>query len=78
MKSVSDTPMTLGNAAKTSLQLIVWCKACQHQNQTDPADVAERFGAETSLVAWRDRLVCSNCGSRDIEMVLMGRRRARH
>jgi hypothetical protein len=55
--------MTLGAAAKTSAQLIVWCKACQHQNQTDPADVAERFGAETLLLVWLERLVCSRCGA---------------
>jgi len=75
---MSDTPVTLGHAAKASLQLIVWCKACGHQNQTDPADVAARFGADTSLQQWRERLVCSQCGSRDVEMLLMGRRSARH
>jgi hypothetical protein len=78
MKSISDTPVTLGNAAKTSLELIVWCKVCQHQNSTDPADVADLYGTSTSLQAWRERLVCSQCGSRDVEMLLMGRRRARH
>jgi hypothetical protein len=75
---MSDVPLTLGHAAKASLQLIVWCKACTHQNQTDPADVAARFGADTSLQQWREPLVCSQCGSRDVEMLLMGRRSARH
>jgi hypothetical protein len=70
--------VTLGNAAKTSLQLIVWCKACQHQNQADPADVAARFGADTPLETWRERLVCSRCGSRGVEVLLMGRRNAGH
>jgi hypothetical protein len=78
MKSVFDMPVTLGNVAKTSLQLIVWCKVCRHQNATDPADVADLYGPDTPLRAWRERLVCSRCGSRDVEMLLMGRRGARH
>jgi len=74
MTSISDGPVTLGNAAKTSLQLIVWCKACRHQNQTDPADVAAPYGADIPVEAWLER----RCGGRDVEMLVMGRRGARH
>jgi hypothetical protein len=38
-------PMTLGNAAAARVRLTVWCKACQHQVEPDPADMAQRYGA---------------------------------
>jgi len=62
---LSDDPTTLGEATKTTAQMFVWCKACTHQNQTDAADVAEVFGAKMWLRAWRDRLICSQCGDID-------------
>jgi Zn finger protein HypA/HybF involved in hydrogenase expression len=64
--------MTLGAATAANVRLIVWCKTCQHQVEPDPAEHARRYGEETSVLAWRDRLVCSNCGSRAIDMVLTG------
>jgi len=70
--------VTLGHAAKASLHLIVWCKACRHQNSTDPADLAALYGADTPIEVWHERLVCSRCGSRDVETLLIGRRGARH
>jgi len=75
---MSEDPVTLGNVAKTSLHLIVWCKACRHQNSTDPADLAALYGADTPIEVWHERLVCSRCGSRDVETLLIGRRGARH
>jgi hypothetical protein len=62
--------MTLGNAAATRVRLIVWCKACGHRAEPDPAERAERYGAETTVPEWRERLVCSKCGSRNIDMVV--------
>ena len=56
-------PMTLGNAAAGHVRLIVWCLDCQHQVEPDPAEMAERYGAETSVPNWHARLVCSECGS---------------
>ena len=43
--------MTLGNAAAARVRLIVWCRACQHQVEPDPAEHARRYGAETSILA---------------------------
>jgi hypothetical protein len=34
--------MTLGGAAAAQVRLIVWCKACQHQIEPDPAEMAAR------------------------------------
>jgi hypothetical protein len=75
MNSYSGPPMTLGNAAAAHVRLVVWCKACGHRSEPDPAEQAERYGAETTVPDWRDRLVCSACGSRDIDMVCTGERR---
>jgi hypothetical protein len=75
MKSTPGPPMTLSNAAAARVRLIVWCKVCQHQVEPDPAEMAARYGAETSVLAWRERLVCSKCGSRRADMVLTGERR---
>jgi hypothetical protein len=34
--------------------------------------MAARYGAETPVLDWRERLVCSKCGSREIDMVVTG------
>jgi hypothetical protein len=74
MKSYLGPPMTLGNAAAAHVRLIVWCKACQHQVEPDPAEMAEAM-AETTVPDWRERLVCSRCGSRNVDMVVSGTKR---
>jgi len=33
--------MTLGSAAAAHLQLMVWCKACSHRSEPDPAEQAQ-------------------------------------
>jgi hypothetical protein len=72
MKSDSGPPMTLGNAARARVRLIVWCKACQHQVEPDPTEMAERYGAETTVIDLHARLVCSGRGSREVDFVLTG------
>jgi hypothetical protein len=67
--------MTLGNAAAARVRLIVWCKSCQHQLEPNPAEQARRYGAETSVLTWRARLVCSRCGEREVDMVVSGTER---
>ena len=67
--------MTLGNAAAARVRLIVWCKDCRHQVEPDPAEMAQRYGAETAVPDWRDRLISSKCGSRQIDMVVTGAQR---
>jgi hypothetical protein len=52
-------PMTLGNAATTHVRLIVCCLGCRHQVEPDPAEMAERYGAEMAVLDWHARLVCS-------------------
>jgi hypothetical protein len=67
--------MTLGNAAKAELRLIVGCRGCGHQVEPDPAELAQRHGAETAVLDWRRRLVCSQCNSRDVHFVVSGIKR---
>jgi hypothetical protein len=31
------------------MKLIVWCQDCPHQVVPDPAEMAERYGAETTV-----------------------------
>jgi hypothetical protein len=62
--------MTLGVAAAAGVRLIVWCKECQHQVEPDPTEMAARYGAETSVLEWRERLVCSRCGSYSVDTVV--------
>jgi hypothetical protein len=57
------------------LRLIVWCKACGRQTEPDPAQQAARYGADTAVLDWHKRLVCSACRSHDIDFVLTGARR---
>ena len=66
---------TLGNAAAARVRLIVWCKACGHRAEPDPAEIAQRYGAEITVPGWRERLVCSRCSSRDVDMVVTGTER---
>jgi hypothetical protein len=67
--------MTLGNAAAARVRLIVWCKACQHQVKPDPAETAGSVGRRKRPCSIRERLVCSTCRSRQIDMVVTGNRR---
>jgi hypothetical protein len=41
--------MTLGNAAEARVRFIVWCLYCGRQVEPDPAEMAERYGAEMTV-----------------------------
>jgi hypothetical protein len=75
VKSEPGPLATLGSSAAAGVRLIVWCKACNHQVEPDPAEQAQRHGAEMTLLDWSDRLSCSKCGSRQVDMVVTGARR---
>jgi hypothetical protein len=48
---------------------------CNHQVEPDPAEMAARYGAETTVIDWGERLVCFRCGSRTVKMVVTGTER---
>jgi hypothetical protein len=54
--------MTLGGAAAARVRFIVWCRECRYQVEPDPAEMARRYGPETTVLDWHKRLVCSRCG----------------
>jgi hypothetical protein len=68
-------PMTLDNAAAARVRLIVWCRDCGRQVEPDPAAMAERYGAEMTVIAWHARFVCSGCGCRQADFVVTGSER---
>ena len=75
MKSDPGPPATLGSTAAAGARIVVWCRACGHRVEPDPAEMAARYGANTSVLDWHKRLVCSQCGGREIDFVLTGARR---
>jgi len=75
MRSRPGPPMTLGSAAAAHVRLIVWCRDCQHQVEPDPAEMVDRYGDETTVSEWHARLVCSQCGSRRVDIVVSGTKR---
>jgi hypothetical protein len=75
MSSYTGPPATLGSTAAAQARVIVWCKDCRYRPEPDPAEMAARCGADTSVLDWRDRLVCSECGERQVDMVVTGTER---
>jgi hypothetical protein len=75
MKPEPGPPATLGSTAAAGARLVVWCRACGHRAEPGPAEQARRYGADTPVLDWHKRLVCSQCGGRDIDFVLTGARR---
>jgi len=45
------------------VRLIVWWKACGHQVEPDVGEMAERYGADTAVLEWRGRLICSSAAA---------------
>jgi Zn finger protein HypA/HybF involved in hydrogenase expression len=65
----------VSSTAAAHLRLIVWCRDCRHQVEPDPAEMAERYCAATTVPDWRERLRCSQCGSGNVDMVVTGTQR---
>ena len=74
MNSYSGLPATLGSTATAGARIVVWCRACNHRVEPDPAAMAERYGADTAVRDWHKRLICSRCGEREVDFVLTGAR----
>jgi len=55
MKPYRGPPITLESAAAAKLRLVVWCKACGHRSEPDPAEQARWYGPETPMPEWRRR-----------------------
>jgi hypothetical protein len=75
MKPYRGPPTTLGNAAAAGVRVVVWCRDCGRQVEPDPGEMAERYGAETTIPDRHTRLTGSGCGSRQVEFVVTGTER---
>ena len=42
--------MKLGGAAAAGMRLIVWCSDCRLRVEPDPAELADRYGAEVAVI----------------------------
>ena len=56
IKSEAGPPMTLGNAARAGVRLIVWCRGRGDQVEPNPVERVARRGADTPVVDWRERI----------------------
>jgi hypothetical protein len=68
--------MTLGNAVAAKAQLIVWCRECGRQVEPDHGAMVEHCGADRTVIDWHAHLLCTGCGSRQIDFVATGTRAA--
>jgi hypothetical protein len=46
-----------------------------HVSALERSGIEGRYGPETPVPEWRERLVCSCCGSHDVDMVVTGTER---
>jgi hypothetical protein len=75
IEALSRAADELGNAAAARVRLVVRCRDCGRQVEPDPGEIAERCGAETTVIDWHARLTCSGCGSRQVDFVVTGTER---
>ena len=71
-RRASPAPDYARQRGAAPVRLSVWCKLVSTGVEPDPAEMAERYGAEMTVPEWRKRLVCSRCGSRHVDMVVSG------
>ena len=64
--------MTLGQAARAGVRLIVWCRDCHHEVEIDPAEMAQRY--DMTVPDTGRRFVCGQCGSKNVDFVVSGTR----
>jgi hypothetical protein len=70
-------------AAAARVRLTVWCRKCRivgarnaaTRSSPTPPRWPPGCGAETPLLDWRERLVCSRRGRRQVDLVVSGGRR---
>ena len=75
VKSAPSRPATLGGSAAAGVRIVVWCRSYHHQVEPDAVEMARHYGADVSVLDWKERLVCSKCGGRAVDVVLTGSRR---
>jgi len=70
-----SAPMTLGQALAAQVQLIVWCKSCNHRADPDIATQIAQHGSGMTVIDWARLLRCTECSAREADFVVTGERR---
>jgi hypothetical protein len=68
-------PATLGSSLRAHVRFIIVYRGCGRRTEPDIAELVERYGADTPVPEWAARLLCSQCGSREVDFVITGARR---
>ena len=68
-------PLTLGQALAAQVQLIVWCKSCNHRADPDIATQIAQHGSGMTVIDWARLLRCTECSAREADFVVTGERR---
>jgi hypothetical protein len=71
VKSEPGPPMTLGGAAAAG----VWCPRMRSSGRALARRAPRQYGARSTVLECRERLVCCRCGSRHVDMVVSGTER---
>jgi hypothetical protein len=71
-RSSPGQPATLESTLRAHLALIVNCHHCHRQVRPDVAELVARYGPDLTLPDRGARLVCSVCGSREVDFVVSG------
>jgi len=64
-------PLDLRRTRQLPLRRAPWID----QVEPNPAEMAARDAVDTSVLDWREKLVCSRCGGRQADMVVTGTKR---
>jgi hypothetical protein len=63
-----NTGRVLGDVLMEGLHIRASCRNCRHQANLSPLRLAKRLGYDHELATLRQRLRCSKCGLRDVEV----------
>jgi hypothetical protein len=73
-KFCREGPMTLGNALRAKVRLLVWCKKCGHRTEPDVATQVAQQGAEMLVTEWARLRRCAVCDERGADFAVSGDR----
>ena len=66
----SGHPATLASSLRAHVDLVCTGRDCLHQATPDLVEQVARHGTELTVIDWKKRLVCSRCGSCNVDSVV--------
>ena len=67
-KTTDHRAVVLGDAVRDGRPLWIFCEACAHNVERNPAELARRVGYDCPVPELKHRLRCSRCGSRRVDV----------